>query len=174
MSAARSDATLVIPRSAVQQAGERTIVFVADTAAPGSYTARDVRLGPIAGDVVAVLSGVAEGELVVTDGAFAVKAEWQRTGGRLPDTPATAERVALQVTEEGFVPATTTVTAGRAIELVVTRTTENTCATEIVIGGQRAKLPLNRPVTLTLPPLAKGELKFTCGMAMLKGTIVAR
>ncbi len=86
------------------------------------------------------------------------------------------QRISLEITEAGFVPLRFEVETGRPVELVVTRTTDKTCGTEIVIGNgsQRADLPLNEPVTLKLGPLAKGELKISCGMAMLKGTVVAR
>ena len=88
----------------------------------------------------------------------------------------TAQRVTLEVTEAGFVPERIQVEAGRPIELVVTRTTDNTCGTEIVIGNgrQRADLPLNKAVTLKLAAMNKGELKISCGMAMLKGAVVAK
>jgi len=87
-----------------------------------------------------------------------------------------AERVSIQVTDDGFVPARIQVPAGRPIELVVTRVSDKTCGTEIVIGDSRhhTKLPLNQPVSLFLEALPRGELQFACGMAMLKGTIVAR
>ena len=181
------NATLVVPRAAVQQVGGRSIVFVPDASTAGSYTPREVRLGALAGEDVVVLGGVSAGELVVTDGGFALKAEWERIGGRLPEMAASTvvepsvanakpQRVTLEVTEAGFVPERIHVEAGRPIELVVTRTTDNTCGTEIVVGsGQpRADLPLNKAVTLRIGPLAKGELKISCGMAMLKGTVVAR
>lgn len=187
MSSAAAAGTLAMPRAAVQQIGGRSIVFIPDAAAPGHYTPRDVRLGAIAGDDVDVVSGLTAGEMVVTDGGFALKAEWERIGGRLPAVPMavapapmamdmTPQRVTLDVTEAGFVPERIQVIAGRPIDLVVTRRTDNTCGTEIVIGNgsQRAALPLNTSVTLRLAPMAKGELKISCGMAMLKGTVVAR
>lgn len=182
-------ATLVMPRAAVQQVGARAIVFVPAASPAGTYVPREVRLGAIVGDDVEVREGVAAGEAVVTDGAFALKAEWERIGGRLPTLEAspaapvaqgpmdmTPQRVTLDVTEAGFVPERIQVIAGRPIDLVVTRKTDKTCGTDIVIGNgsQRADLPLNKAVTLRLAPMNKGELKISCGMAMLKGTVVAR
>lgn len=184
--------TVVMPRTAAQQIGGRTVVFIPDAGKAGTFEAREVQLGAIAGDSVEVRDGVSAGDTVVTDGAFALKAEWERIGGRLPPpvaaandaatpsatmtVPMTAQRVTLEVTEAGFVPERIQVEAGRPIELVVTRTTDNTCGTEIVIGNgrQRADLPLNKAVTLKLAAMNKGELKISCGMAMLKGAVVAK
>lgn len=67
---------LLVPRSAVQQIGERAMVFV--MTAPGRYEARDVILGASSGDEISVTSGLANGELVVTTGSFALRAEWER------------------------------------------------------------------------------------------------
>lgn len=167
-------ASLVMPRAAAQQTGGQTLVFVAD-GTPGHYVAREVHLGAVSGDDVAVVDGLASGDVVVTDGAFSLKAEWERIGGRVV-AMAAPQRVALRVTESGFSPERVAVTAGTPIQLVVTRVTDKTCGTEIVIGekGPRAKLPLNTPVTVMLPAMPRGELAFACGMAMRHGAIVAR
>lgn len=60
---------LTVPRSAVLQRGELSAVYVADT--NGRYVLRAVRTGSMAGDTVALLSGVRAGERIATD---AVKA----------------------------------------------------------------------------------------------------
>jgi cobalt-zinc-cadmium efflux system membrane fusion protein len=67
---------LLIPKSAVQQIGERAVVFV--TNGPGRYEARIVTLGSSSGDEIEVKSGVTAGETVVTSGSFALRAEWER------------------------------------------------------------------------------------------------
>ncbi len=64
---------LVVPDTAVVRTGERTLVFVEEKA--GQLVPRDVRLGPRAGENVAVLSGVAEGERVVASAAFLLDSE---------------------------------------------------------------------------------------------------
>ncbi len=190
LSAAGRSSSMVMPKSAAQQVGERIVVFTPDPARNGVFLPKEIHVGAISGDDVQVWDGVAPGDLVVTDGAFALKAEWERIGGRLPASsvrvmppipPVMSEgerpqRISLAVTESGFVPASLRVIAGRPIELVVTRTTDKTCGTEIVIGdgAERAALPLNTPVTLRIPAMAKGELQISCGMAMLKGTVIAR
>jgi plastocyanin domain-containing protein len=78
------------------------------------------------------------------------------------------------VTDRGFEPAETKVPKGRPVTLVVTRTTDQTCATEMVFAGleKRHDLPLNQPVRITLPAGEGGTLNYACGMDMIKGSIV--
>ncbi|HET9252976.1 MAG TPA: efflux RND transporter periplasmic adaptor subunit [Candidatus Eisenbacteria bacterium] len=64
---------LAIPESAVLYAGDRRIVFV--DLGDGRLAPREVRLGSKAGTDFEVLSGVTEGEIVVTSGNFLVAAE---------------------------------------------------------------------------------------------------
>jgi plastocyanin len=81
--------------------------------------------------------------------------------------------VELSVTNEGFVPAKVVVKAGKPVTLVITRKTERTCATEIVIKdfGIKKDLPLNRPVTLTFTPKKPGPIRYACAMDMIAGTL---
>lgn len=62
---------LTIPASAVLRTGRRAIVYVElpDREDP-TYEGREITLGPRAGDVYLVASGIEEGERVVTNGAF--------------------------------------------------------------------------------------------------------
>ena len=64
---------LAIPESAVLYAGERRIVFV--DLGQGRLAPREVQLGAKAGTDFEVVSGLAEGETVVTSGNFLVAAE---------------------------------------------------------------------------------------------------
>lgn len=72
------EAPLVIPNTAPLFLGRRSVVYVEDGAA---YEAREVTLGPRAGDVYPVLSGLEAGERVVVHGAFAIDADLQIRGG---------------------------------------------------------------------------------------------
>lgn len=62
-----------VPRSAVLETGERTIVFV--QSADGSLVPRQVRVGIATTEHVEVLSGLAAGEVVVASANFLVDAE---------------------------------------------------------------------------------------------------
>jgi membrane fusion protein, copper/silver efflux system len=79
--AADADAPLVIPASAPLVTGRRAVVYVQlrDTDRP-TFEPRNVLLGARAGDWVIVREGLAEGELVVTNGAFKIDSELQIRG----------------------------------------------------------------------------------------------
>jgi plastocyanin domain-containing protein len=92
-------------------------------------------------------------------------------------TTATAKAgqpIEISVTSDGFVPANIKVKQGQPVKLVVTRKTERTCATEIVIKDQgiNQKLPLNQPVVVQFTPKKAGQLRYACGMDMISGVIV--
>ncbi len=70
---------IVVPRAAVVVTGTRNIVFVRD--ADGMLQPREVVLGARAGDRVHVLSGLTEGETIVTSANFLVDAESRLGGG---------------------------------------------------------------------------------------------
>ncbi|MEO8453090.1 MAG: efflux RND transporter periplasmic adaptor subunit, partial [Gemmatimonadota bacterium] len=65
--------TLVVPAEAVIHSGERTVVFV--SLGNGRFDPRDVKLGVTGDEKFQVLSGVKEGEAVVTSGEFLLDSE---------------------------------------------------------------------------------------------------
>ncbi len=89
--------------------------------------------------------------------------------------PVAAQVVAIDVTGEGFVPARAAVKAGQPVKLVVTRKTDRTCATEIVLKqyGISRSLPLNQAVEVTFTPAKAGPIRYACGMDMVAGTLTA-
>ncbi len=78
------DAAALMPHAAVQNVGNQTVVFVADPQQPGKFIERQVHLGDRSGNDVTVLSGVKPGDRVVAAGSFAVRAERDRLGLRVP------------------------------------------------------------------------------------------
>jgi Cu(I)/Ag(I) efflux system membrane fusion protein len=72
---------LVIPKSAVLWTGKRSIVYVKqpDTDEP-VFKIREIGLGPMLGESYVVTDGLAEGEEIVTSGAFSVDAAAQLEG----------------------------------------------------------------------------------------------
>ena len=82
----------------------------------------------------------------------------------------------LEVTDEGFVPAVAEVPKGGGYTLVVTRRTDKTCATEIVMPalGTTTNLPLGETVRITIPAGAPDTLDYACAMDMIKGRLVAK
>src|SRR4051812_20970693 len=70
--------------------------------------------------------------------------------------------VELSVTQKGFEPDRVKVKKGEPLELRVTRKTDETCATELVMPDQKIKLalPLDKAVSVKLTPQKTGELKY--------------
>ena len=77
--------SIAVPESAVMLLDERPVVFVAHPLTDGTgigsvrFERRDVEIGGKAGGVVRILRGVTAGDLIVTEGAFAVKSEFSRS-----------------------------------------------------------------------------------------------
>jgi len=89
---------------------------------------------------------------------------------------ARAQRVRITVTEKGFEPRIVTVQAGRPVTLLVTRKTDRTCATALVLKkyGIDRQLPLGRTVAIQFTPARPGELTYACPMDMIHGKIVVK
>ncbi len=81
--------------------------------------------------------------------------------------------VQVKVGVNGFDPWRIEAQAGKPLVLVVTRTTDDTCATEMIIpdAGVKAPLPLGKPVRVELLPARTGKLRFSCAMKMFQGEI---
>jgi Cu(I)/Ag(I) efflux system membrane fusion protein len=72
---------LVVPKSAVLWTGTRSVVYVKSAdSTRNAFTLRDITLGPEIGDGYIVDGGVKDGEVIVTNGAFAVDAAAQLLG----------------------------------------------------------------------------------------------
>ena len=94
-----------------------------------------------------------------------------------PSMPSGARgnRASVTVDGQGYHPASLTLPAGRAATIVFTRTSDEGCGQQVVFPSLniRRDLPLNQPVEVSLTPPV-GEIAFTCGMGMYRGSIVAR
>lgn len=80
----------------------------------------------------------------------------------------------VQVTERGFEPARVRIARDETTTLLVTRTTERTCARELVLDelGIREELPLGKAVRIALTPTKSGPMKFGCAMGkMVSGAL---
>ncbi|NVJ28078.1 MULTISPECIES: cupredoxin domain-containing protein [Myxococcus] len=83
--------------------------------------------------------------------------------------------VELTVTEKGYEPSPVTLKKGEPVKLVVTRTTDQTCATEVVMDGYdiNTPLPLNQPVDISFTPKESGKLVYGCAMGkMISGVFL--
>ncbi len=76
---------LSVPHTAIQQVGSRTVVFI--VRGPRRFESREVVIAPTATEYVQVITGLAAGDEVVTQGSYALKSEALReqmpTGGPL-------------------------------------------------------------------------------------------
>jgi RND family efflux transporter MFP subunit len=174
---------VAVPRSAIQVVGNRSVVYVGNPAQAGQFVERVVETGNTVGDVVEIRSGVKPGDMVVAKGSFAVRAEVERLGmgatshSTVHDTSKPdMQEARVIVSEKGFEPSHVALRAGVPVRLTFVRTTDATCATEMLIPAFKIKraLPLNQPVAVEFMPQKSGDIDFVCGMNMLKGTIVVQ
>lgn len=77
----------------------------------------------------------------------------------------------MTVTENGFEPSRVKVSKGEKVRFLVTRKTNRTCATEIVIRdhGIEQPLPLDKTVAVEFTPSKSGEIRYACGMNHVSG-----
>ena len=82
----------------------------------------------------------------------------------------------VEAGENGFSPATVAVQKGQKLTLDFVRTSENTCATDVVFPELKIekKLPLAESVAIEIPTGEARTLAFQCGMGMYKSKIVVQ
>ncbi|WP_437681422.1 cupredoxin domain-containing protein [Sorangium sp. So ce131] len=87
--------------------------------------------------------------------------------------PQKAPRVVEIMVHGAFVPDKIAAVEGERIQLKLVRHDSGDCTKEVVFPslGIRKELPTGQSVTIDLPELRAGDLKFECGMGMIKGTI---
>lgn len=102
--------------------------------------------------------------LVVASAPACNKTEGAAAGGVVPIT----------ADSDGFKPSSVTFPKGATAKLVFTRTTDDTCATEVVFPELDLKkdLPKGTPVTIEVPTDKERTLTFQCGMGMYKSSVV--
>lgn len=193
VAAAATRQVVMVPRSAVQNVGDRQVAYVANPTEPGKFAERDVRLGERSGEQVEVVSGVQPGDQIVSKGSFFVRAERERLGlpapagssrpqiGGPPESTESALSAGVQtaritVGEQGYDPSQVTVRAGVPARLTFVRMTDKTCGTAVVFPSLniRRELPLNQPVEIEFTPQKTGNVEFVCGMNMLRGTVIVK
>ena len=99
--------------------------------------------------------------------ALAVSAAPPSEDGAIPEVVITVDG--------GYSPNTVRVKAGQPTRLVFDRKDDSSCSEEIVIAdlGIRQFLPSGERTTIEITPPKPGAYPFTCGMSMLRGTVVA-
>jgi plastocyanin domain-containing protein len=86
------------------------------------------------------------------------------------------QRAKVEITEQGYKPASIKLRKGIPARVTFLRKTDATCAKEVVISayGINRDLPLNKAVVVTFTPDKTGEFIFTCGMNMMRGKLIVK
>ena len=84
--------------------------------------------------------------------------------------------ITVKITKKGFVPKELSLQRDVLVRIIFIRQTAETCGTEVLFPEYKISkpLPLNKPVSVEFTPTKAGELKFTCGMDMLRGKVVVQ
>ena len=121
-------------------------------------------------------------------GRYKLWAQFQRAGevtvvswalNVAPGTPAemtpTAGAIAIRVTRSGYEPARIPIVKGQAVQLAFIRADAANCGSSVIFPdlGIRRDLPAGQTTLVELPASNRDELRFSCGMGMLKGALVA-
>jgi hypothetical protein len=99
-------------------------------------------------------------------------------GETAPQAPPSDGRpsIAITVDASGYHPSEAAAAPGQPVRLVFTRTTDEGCGQQLVFPDLdiRRDLPLNEAVAVDLTMPASGSVRFTCGMDMYQGSLIAR
>ncbi len=82
--------------------------------------------------------------------------------------------VKITVDKNGFSPSSIDAEAGHKLNLVFKRADKDNCGNTVVFPklNIRKSLPVGKNVVVSVTPRASGQISFTCGMGMYKGSIV--
>jgi plastocyanin domain-containing protein len=85
------------------------------------------------------------------------------------DAKKAPRQVEIKVTDKGYEPTPISVKKGEPLRLRITRTTDETCAKDIILPDHNIEkeLPLNKPVDVEFTPTKSGKLKYGCSMGMM-------
>ncbi len=85
-----------------------------------------------------------------------------------------SDETKVTVDGKGFHPSHVELKKGGPGTITFLRTSDDTCATEVVFRDLaiRKELPLNKPVTVDVPTDKDRALTFACGMGMFESTLV--
>jgi RND family efflux transporter MFP subunit len=174
-----------LPQAAPDAVPLRFFVWVAEPVEGRRYKVHAVPAERLADDGrrVAVRADLAPGDRVVVGGGEYLK-DADEVVDVAPSQPASpagmsgaaSNSAVIEVTAKGFEPSTLAVRKGVPVRITFVRKTEQTCATSVVFPdfGIDRRLPLKEPVVVEFTPETSGTVAFTCGMKMLRGTVISQ
>ncbi len=82
--------------------------------------------------------------------------------------------VRIKVDKNGFSPSSIDVETGHKLNLIFNRADKNNCGNTVVFRklNIRKSLPVGRDVIVSFTPRKPGQITFSCGMGMYKGSVV--
>lgn len=82
--------------------------------------------------------------------------------------------VKIRVDKNGFSPSSIEVEAGHKLNLVFNRADKDNCGGTVVLPKYKIRkaLPVGKDVIVSITPREAGNISFTCGMGMYKGSLV--
>lgn len=97
-----------------------------------------------------------------------------QSSGTAPALGLAPNSVQVVADDKGFTPSSVTLKKGAPGSLVFLRTSDDTCATEVVFPELNVKkdLPKGKPVIIDVPTDKDQKLTFQCGMGMYKSAVV--
>ena len=96
----------------------------------------------------------------------------------LSGTPSVAKAhtrtIKIRVDKNGFSPSSIEVEAGHKLNLVFNRADKDNCGNTVVFPKLKTRktLPVGKDVIVSLTPREAGNITFTCGMGMMKGSLL--
>jgi plastocyanin domain-containing protein len=114
--------------------------------------------------------------LVITVTCSAAASAQSRRGRRAKTNAVKIQSAHVILTERGYEPASIKLRRGVPARVTFMRKVSATCATEVVLPdyGIKRALPLDEAVVVEFTPEKAGEFTFSCGMGMLRGSLVVR
>lgn len=114
--------------------------------------------------------------LIITTSLSAEAGAQTRRGRRAKAHTAKVQSASVDLTERGYEPSSIRLRRGVPARVTFTRKVSATCATEVMLPeyGVRRALPLGEPVVVGFTPQKTGDFTFSCGMGMLRGSVVVR
>jgi Cu(I)/Ag(I) efflux system membrane fusion protein len=191
---APSTNALSIPASSVLYTGKRNIVWV--EVKENTFEPRDVTLGTRTEGRIEVVSGIREGDMVVTAGGYLLESESQlqqpvgkSTGGR--DHGSGTDSLTIQSKSEkndkpekevrisvdgNYTPNVVHAEHGIPLTLAFERHDDSKCTEEVVLKdfNIRRKLPVHEVTRIRIVPSKSGRYSFVCGEGMVQGTIIVQ